>query len=112
MHSFGKMQDEDIMSTVCGSSVYAAPELVRYKKDYAGKPADIWACGIILYNMLLGKMPFKRLSQTLKYVNVSALLACIYPFVAAPAPTLGPPPYESPYPAVSTQFLASPSCGH
>lgn len=63
------MQEHDLLSTVCGSSVYAAPELVRYKRAYAGKPADIWACGVILYNMLLGKMPFKKLSQQLKYAT-------------------------------------------
>jgi 5'-AMP-activated protein kinase catalytic alpha subunit len=63
------MQEHDLLSTVCGSSVYAAPELVRYKRAYAGKPADIWACGVILYNMLLGKMPFKKLSQQMKYVQ-------------------------------------------
>eukprot|EP00123_Amoebidium_parasiticum_P017413 comp23841_c0_seq2/m.41630 comp23841_c0_seq2/g.41630 ORF comp23841_c0_seq2/g.41630 comp23841_c0_seq2/m.41630 type:complete len:418 (-) comp23841_c0_seq2:1057-2310(-) len=63
---FGKVAEDDLFSTVCGSSVYAAPELVRYRQAYYGQPADIWACGVILYNMLLGKMPFKRLSQTIK----------------------------------------------
>lgn len=72
---FGKLARDDMLSTVCGSSVYAAPELVRHKRSYAGKPADIWACGIILYNMLLGKMPFKKLSLSLKYVCFSLLNA-------------------------------------
>lgn len=34
-----------------------APELAT-KKDYNGKPADIWALGVILFIMLSGKFPF------------------------------------------------------
>eukprot|EP01134_Creolimax_fragrantissima_P004941 CFRG4941T1 len=66
---FGKQCTEtngDMLSTVCGSNVYAAPELVRYKQPYSGRPADIWACGIVLYNMLVGKMPFKDLGDRVR----------------------------------------------
>jgi serine/threonine protein kinase len=44
------------LDSLCGSPEYASPELISNQK-YDPK-ADIWACGIILYAMLTGKLPF------------------------------------------------------
>jgi serine/threonine protein kinase len=33
------------------------PDIVR-KQPYSGFAADIWACGVILYILLAGKLPF------------------------------------------------------
>ncbi|KAJ3323674.1 hypothetical protein HDV06_001404 [Boothiomyces sp. JEL0866] len=47
----------DLLSTSCGSLHYAAPELVM-NNQYMGETVDIWSCGVILYAMLCGYLPY------------------------------------------------------
>ncbi|KAG0126991.1 hypothetical protein HOY82DRAFT_614215 [Tuber indicum] len=48
----------DLMATSCGSPCYAAPELVVSDGLYTGRKVDVWSCGVILYAMLAGYLPF------------------------------------------------------
>ena len=54
---FGHEADE-LMKTSCGSPFCAAPELVTSGGKYVGSAVDIWSCGVILYAMLTGYLPF------------------------------------------------------
>lgn len=48
---------EKLLETSCGSPHYASPEIVA-GKNYHGAPSDIWLCGIILFALLTGHLPF------------------------------------------------------
>ncbi|OMJ29542.1 Fatty acyl-CoA synthetase and RNA processing-associated kinase 1 [Smittium culicis] len=48
----------ELMITSCGSPCYAAPELVVSNGMYSGTNVDIWSCGVILFAMLAGYLPF------------------------------------------------------
>ncbi|KAL0210447.1 hypothetical protein RCL1_004883 [Eukaryota sp. TZLM3-RCL] len=47
-----------VLTTACGSLHYASPELIS-GKPYTGPSVDNWACGVILYTLLSGHLPFE-----------------------------------------------------
>lgn len=49
----------ELLETPCGSPCYASPEMVR-GYSYDGFGIDIWSCGIILYAMICGFLPFEE----------------------------------------------------
>ncbi|KAI9320227.1 kinase-like domain-containing protein [Dichotomocladium elegans] len=46
-----------LLETSCGSPHYASPEIVN-GVPYNGSASDVWSCGIILYALLCGHLPF------------------------------------------------------
>lgn len=72
---FGFANDDkkDLLSTCCGSPTYAAPELIYPSDGYHGDAADIWSCGVILYCMICGYLPFDDDPDNLEGANIHQL---------------------------------------
>ena len=51
------------LKTKCGSPSYAAPEIIN-NTEYDGFKTDVWCCGVILYAMLCGFLPFEGENDT------------------------------------------------
>ena len=49
----------NFLQTACGTPFYAPPEMLE-GLQYNGEASDIWSCGIILYAMLCGSLPFQE----------------------------------------------------
>ena len=50
--------DGELLKTACGSPCYAAPEMIAGNK-YSGLCVDIWSCGVIMFALICGFLPFE-----------------------------------------------------
>ncbi|BAT15582.1 cBL-interacting protein kinase 14 [Oryza sativa Japonica Group] len=55
--SESKRQD-GLLHTTCGTPAYVAPEVIS-KIGYDGAKSDIWSCGVILFVLVAGYLPFQ-----------------------------------------------------
>lgn len=62
--------DQQAWFGFAGTPGYLSPEVLR--KDPYGKPVDVWACGVILYILLVGYPPFWDEDQHRLYAQIKA----------------------------------------
>ncbi|GMI70189.1 SNF1-RELATED PROTEIN KINASE 3.8, CBL-INTERACTING PROTEIN KINASE 10, SOS3-interacting protein 1 [Hibiscus trionum] len=64
-----KHQD-GLLHTSCGTPGYVAPEVIN-RKGYDGAKADVWSCGVVLYVLLAGCLPFNDSNLMAMYKKIS-----------------------------------------
>ena len=50
-------REDGLLHTSCGTHAYVCPEIVN-REAYDGAKADVWACGVVLFVLLAGYLPF------------------------------------------------------
>ncbi|KAG2686164.1 hypothetical protein I3843_10G156400 [Carya illinoinensis] len=65
-----QVQPDGMLHTLCGTPAYVAPEILS-KKGYDGKKADVWSCGVILYVLNAGYLPFSDPNLMVMYRKIN-----------------------------------------
>jgi serine/threonine protein kinase len=60
---------DGLLHTSCGTPAYVAPEVIN-RKGYDGAKADIWSCGVILFVLLAGYLPFQDKNLMTMYKKI------------------------------------------
>ncbi|KAI9086156.1 hypothetical protein K1719_031877 [Acacia pycnantha] len=63
-------KNDGLLYTTCGTPAYVAPEVLN-RNGYNGVKADIWSCGVILFVLLAGFLPFQDNNLIEMYRKIS-----------------------------------------
>ncbi|KAE9461400.1 hypothetical protein C3L33_06684, partial [Rhododendron williamsianum] len=72
-----QVREDGLLHTTCGTPNYVAPEVIN-NKGYDGAKADLWSCGVILFVLMAGYLPFEESNLMALYKKVPVMLT---PFI-------------------------------
>lgn len=64
-----QIRPDGLLHTLCGTPAYVAPEVLS-KKGYEGAKADVWSCGVILFALAAGYLPFNDPNLMVMYRKI------------------------------------------
>ncbi|KAK7300812.1 hypothetical protein RJT34_11663 [Clitoria ternatea] len=60
---------DGLLHTLCGTPAYVAPEILG-KKGYDGAKVDVWSCGVVLFVLVAGYLPFNDPNLMVMYRKI------------------------------------------
>ncbi|KAH0454526.1 hypothetical protein IEQ34_016450 [Dendrobium chrysotoxum] len=64
-----QVREDGLLHTTCGTPNYVAPEVIN-NKGYDGAKADLWSCGVILFILMAGYLPFEDSNLMILYKKI------------------------------------------
>ncbi|CAL0317555.1 unnamed protein product [Lupinus luteus] len=74
-----QVRDDGLLHTTCGTPNYVAPEVLN-DRGYDGANADLWSCGVILFVLVAGYLPFDGPNLIDLYKKVSTASTLLHKF--------------------------------
>ncbi|WVZ54628.1 hypothetical protein U9M48_005395 [Paspalum notatum var. saurae] len=82
-----QIKDDGLLHTTCGTPNYVAPEVLE-DQGYDGAMADLWSCGVILFVLLAGYLPFEDENLMVLYKKIGNAEFTFPPWTSFPAKRL------------------------
>ncbi|PWA72452.1 NAF domain-containing protein [Artemisia annua] len=64
-----QIRGDGLFHTFCGTPAYVAPEVLR-RKGYEAAKVDVWSCGVILFVLMAGYLPFNDHNINTMYLKI------------------------------------------
>ncbi|GAU18672.1 hypothetical protein TSUD_125050 [Trifolium subterraneum] len=64
-----QIRPDGLLHTLCGTPAYVAPEILA-KRGYDGAKVDVWSCGVVLFVLAAGYLPFNEQNLMVMYRKI------------------------------------------